>query len=87
MMRVTPLSPANLPAAPDSGVNAFPEPLEAVYIFPLPPSAAVTHFTMTAQRPPGRRHAHGALTSCAGPGTGPMRSPRLALGARRPAPR
>jgi Ca-activated chloride channel family protein len=33
-------------------VNAFPEPLEAVYIFPLPPSAAVTQFTMTAQ---GRR--------------------------------
>lgn len=26
-------------------VNAFPEPLEAVYIFPLPPRAAVTHFT------------------------------------------
>jgi hypothetical protein len=33
-------------------VNACPEPLEAVYIFPLPPSAAVTQFTMTAQ---GRR--------------------------------
>jgi hypothetical protein len=33
-------------------VNAFPEPLEAVYMFPLPPSAAVTHFTMTAH---GRR--------------------------------
>jgi Ca-activated chloride channel homolog len=30
-------------------VNAFPEPLEAVYIFPLPPSAAVTQFTLTAQ--------------------------------------
>ena len=26
-------------------VNALPETLEAGYIFPLPPSAAVTHFT------------------------------------------
>jgi Ca-activated chloride channel family protein len=38
-------------------INAFPEPLEAVYIFPLPPSAAVTQFTLTAQ---GRR-VEGAL--------------------------
>src|ERR1700730_13079454 len=38
-------------------INAFPKPLEAVYIVPLPPSAAVTQFTLTAQ---GRR-VEGAL--------------------------
>jgi hypothetical protein len=37
------------PHRDDPSLNAFPEPLEAVYIFPLPPSAAVTRFTITAQ--------------------------------------